>query len=128
MYFLMYLCVYIFTRVFHECLSRGICVQRAGFPRMKHACNAAIPVACTVRVQVKSYFFTNYFLEIYSYLTWNVGTESYLPMTTLIISKLYFLPITTMKHETKKLPCCSYQCHITRSIWVQYTTYIMYLP
>ena len=43
-----YLCVYIFTRVFHACSSRGICVQYGGFPRMKHACNATMAVACTV--------------------------------------------------------------------------------
>ena len=49
-YFLVYLCVYIFTRVFHECFSRGICVQYGGFQRMKHACSAAIPVACTLSV------------------------------------------------------------------------------
>ena len=28
--------------------ARGICVQYSRFPRMKHACNAAMPVACTV--------------------------------------------------------------------------------
>ena len=50
-HFLVYLCMYIFTQVFHECFSRGICVQYGGFPRMKHACNAAMPVACTVLVQ-----------------------------------------------------------------------------
>ena len=38
----------IFTRVFHACFSRGICVQYGGFASMKHMCNAAMPVACTV--------------------------------------------------------------------------------
>ena len=47
-YFLVYFCVYIFTRVFHACFSRGICMQYGGFPCMKHTCNAAMPVACTV--------------------------------------------------------------------------------
>ena len=47
-YFCMYFCVYFFTRVFHMCFSHGICVQYGGFPRMKHACNAAMPMACTV--------------------------------------------------------------------------------
>ena len=47
-YFLVYFCVYFFTRVFHTCFSRGICVQYGGFPSMKHVCNAAMPVACTV--------------------------------------------------------------------------------
>ena len=40
-------CIF-FTRVSHACFSRGICVQYGGFPRMKHACNAAMPVASTV--------------------------------------------------------------------------------
>ena len=44
--FLVYLCMYIFTQVFHECFSREICVQYGGFSRMKHACNGAMPVAC----------------------------------------------------------------------------------
>ena len=48
MYILVYFCVYIFTQVFHACFSRGICMQYGGFPRMKHACNAAMPIACTV--------------------------------------------------------------------------------
>ena len=37
-----------FTQVFHVCFPRGICMQYGGFPRMKHACNAAMPMACTV--------------------------------------------------------------------------------
>ena len=32
----------------HECFSHGIYVQYGGFPHMKHAGNAAMPVACTV--------------------------------------------------------------------------------
>ena len=47
-YILVYFCVYIFTRVFHTCFSRGICIQYGRFLRMKHACTAAMPVACTV--------------------------------------------------------------------------------
>ena len=57
----------------------------------------------TIRVQVKPHLFIYFhkllFEDIKLILTWNVGTESYLPMTAFIISKLYFLPITT-KHET----------------------------
>ena len=50
-YFLVYFCVYIFTRVFHVCFSRGICMQFGGFSRMKHACNAAMPAAWTCAVE-----------------------------------------------------------------------------
>ena len=48
--------MYIFTRVFNECFSCGICVQYGGFSRMKHPCNAAMPVACTVSLQYQWYF------------------------------------------------------------------------
>ena len=47
-HFLVYFCVYFFTRVFHTCFSHGICVQYGGFPRMKPMCNAAMPGAFTV--------------------------------------------------------------------------------
>ena len=42
----LFACIF-FTRVFHACFSCGICVQYGGFPRMKQACNAAMPMACT---------------------------------------------------------------------------------
>ena len=48
MYFLVYFGMYFFTRVFHACFSCGICVQYGGFPLMKHACDAAMPVAWPV--------------------------------------------------------------------------------
>ena len=38
----------IFTQVFHACFSCGTCTQYGRFPRMKHTCNATMPVACTV--------------------------------------------------------------------------------
>ena len=52
----MYLCVSIFTQVFHASFSCGICVQYGGFLRMKHPCNAAMPVACTVSLPYQWYF------------------------------------------------------------------------
>ena len=48
MFFLVYFCVHFFTRLFHACFSCGICVQYGGFPHTKQACNAAMPMACTV--------------------------------------------------------------------------------
>ena len=54
-YFLVYFCMYFFTRVFRECISRVICV------------NAVMPVACAVAVKSLSETFTK-----------NRGTESLL--------------------------------------------------
>ena len=53
-YFLVYLCMYIFTRVCHVCFSRGIWVQYG----MKHMCNAAMPVACAVNYTISHYHYT----------------------------------------------------------------------
>ena len=50
-------------------------------------------------------------------------------MTALIMSRLYFLLITTTKHETStqvKRLCCSYQATIVPHYSYQ-STYIMYL-
>ena len=49
-YFLDYFGVYFLTRVFLAYFSRVICMQYGGFTRKKHACNAAIPAACAVRL------------------------------------------------------------------------------
>ena len=48
--------MYIFTQVFHECFSREICMQYGGFSRMKHTCNGAMSLACTVSLQYQWYF------------------------------------------------------------------------
>ena len=41
-------CFFFYASVLHKCFSREICVQYGGFPRMKQACHAAMPIACTV--------------------------------------------------------------------------------
>ena len=40
-----------FTRVFRACISCVICVQYGGFTLKKHACNAAMLMACTVVIK-----------------------------------------------------------------------------
>ena len=61
------------------------------------------PIAESNRACMSEVFFFHKLLfgEIkLSDLERDVGTESCLPMTALIISKLYCLPITATKHET----------------------------
>lgn len=44
-----FVCIFL-TRLFCACISFVICVQYGGFTGKKHACNAAIPVACAVLI------------------------------------------------------------------------------
>ena len=43
-------CVFFFTCLFRACITCVISMQYGGFAGKKHACNAAIPVACAVLI------------------------------------------------------------------------------
>ena len=61
-------------------------------------CTTSFPIPESNRTCMSEVFFFHKLL--FGWLSdLEVGTESYLPVTALIISKLYFFPITTMKHK-----------------------------
>ena len=98
-----YFCVYFFTQVFHACFSRGICVQDGGFPRMKHACNAAMPVACTVMLTINNTFSRRKRYRIYlRLLQWSLTSPTFPSHTSP--RPILDVPKSQIKHARPSVP------------------------
>ena len=65
MYFHVYFGAYFFTSVFRTCISHVVSMQYGRFTHKKHACNAAMPMACTFCIlQSKAHAFLKKWFEL----------------------------------------------------------------
>lgn len=115
-HFLVYFCVYFFTRVFHTCFSHGLCVQYGGFPRMKPMCNAAMPGAFTVDSE------DDYCTCKLSKMSWSLSvTEDYTRL--MIIFHLLWVEYITVNLRLQYY--CKHKCTSSLHMitWQQKKTY-----
>ena len=97
-YFLtcIFACIF-YTYVFHACVSQAICMKHGGFTHMKHVCNAAMPMACTVQPLMghrTCLFLCRLTCRFFQVIVFHLGGAKFKPGLSLRAGERGFSPAT----------------------------------